>query len=223
MDLCAEAITLLLKFADDTKGMQEISNYDDRDNLQQALDNMVKWAETWGMKIMHVGKRNLGYEYKMAGTRLAEVEEEKDIGVTVQKNMKPSKQCKNAAGITGAVSRQLARNFHFRDRFVFKKLYVKYVRPHLEFASPAWSPWLQEDIEILEAVQKKAIGMISGLKSKSYGKKCEEIGLESLKARSEWQDLLEAYKIIHGPERKRGEVKSGNTCENYSPGRSCYP
>ena len=97
MDLCAEAITLLLKFADDTKGMQEISNYDDRDNLQQALDNMVKWAETWGMKckIMHVGKRNLGYEYKMAGTRLAEVEEEKDIGVTVQKNMKPSKQCKN--------------------------------------------------------------------------------------------------------------------------------
>ena len=95
MDLCAEAITLLLKFADDTKGIpvpvQEISNYDDRDNLQQALDNMVKWAETWGMKckIMH------GYEYKMAGTRLAEVEEEKDIGVTVQKNMKPSKQCKN--------------------------------------------------------------------------------------------------------------------------------
>ena len=94
MDLCAEAITLLLKFADDTKGMQEISNYDDRDNLQQALDNMVKWAETWGMKIMHVGKRNLGYEYKMAGTRLAEVEEVKDIGVTVQKNMKPSNSAK---------------------------------------------------------------------------------------------------------------------------------
>ena len=95
MDLCAEAITLLLKFADDTKGIQEISNYDDRDNLQQALDNMVKWAETWGMKfnvpkckIMH------GYEYKMAGTRLAEVEEEKDIGVTVQKNMKPSNSAK---------------------------------------------------------------------------------------------------------------------------------
>ena len=98
MDLCAEAITLLLKFADDTKGIpvpvQEISNYDDRDNLQQALDNMVKWAETWGMKIMHVGKRNLGYEYKMAGTRLAEVEEVKDIGVTVQKNMKPSNSAK---------------------------------------------------------------------------------------------------------------------------------
>ena len=47
--------------------------------------------------------------------------------------------------------------------------------------------------------------MISGLKSKSYEEKCEEIGLESLKARRERQELLEAYKIIHGPERKRGE------------------
>ena len=66
----------------------------------------------------------------------------------------------------------------------------------MEFASPAWSPWLQEDKEKLERVQMKAIGMISGLTSRSYEEKCKEIGLETLEARRERQDLLEAYKII---------------------------
>jgi hypothetical protein len=32
--------------------------------------------------------------------------------------------------------------------------------PHLEFSSPAWSPWSIRDVEMLEAVQKKAVGIV---------------------------------------------------------------
>jgi hypothetical protein len=53
--------------------------------------------------------------------------------------------------------------FHYRDRFTFVRLYKQYVRPHLEFASQAWSPWLAGDREVLEKVQKKAVGIVSGL------------------------------------------------------------
>ena len=109
-----------------------------------------------------------------------EVEEEKDIGVTVHKSLKPAKHCRKAAGIAGAVLRQLTRNFHYRDRYVFKKLYVQYVRPHLEFASPAWNPWQREDKEILEKVQMKAVGMISGLAGRTYEDRCKELRLETL-------------------------------------------
>ena len=165
LDTCAEEISLLLKFADDTKGMQVIQGPGDRDKLQRALDKLVKWAEEWGMKfnipkckIMHLGRSNPCYEYTMDGVKLAVIEEEKDIGVTIQRNLKPSKHCKRVAGTASAVLRQLTRNFHYRDKNIFKKLYMQYVRPHLEFAAPAWSPWLQEDKEILEKVQKKAIG-----------------------------------------------------------------
>ena len=35
------------------------------------------------------------------------------------------------------------------------KLYKLYVRPHLEFAVAAWSPWTVADIECLEKVQKR--------------------------------------------------------------------
>jgi hypothetical protein len=38
-------------------------------------------------------------------------------------------------------------------------LYKQYVRPHLEFAYQAWSPWLTGDNEELETVQMKAVGM----------------------------------------------------------------
>ena len=120
--------------------------------------------------------------------------------------MKPSKHCKRVAGTASAVLWQLTRNFHYRDKNIFKKLYMQYVRPHLEFAAPAWSPWLQEDKEILEKVQKKAIGMISGVSGRSYDKKCKEVGLESLETRCERQDLFEAYKIIHSGDQN-GERK----------------
>jgi hypothetical protein len=42
----------------------------------------------------------------------------------------------------------------YRDRHVFVRLYVQYVRPHLEFSVPAWSPWQKADKECLEKVQK---------------------------------------------------------------------
>jgi hypothetical protein len=49
------------------------------------------------------------------------------------------------------------------------------VRPQLEFASPAWSPWLGADKEVLEKVQKRAVNMISGLKAKTYEEKLRKL------------------------------------------------
>jgi hypothetical protein len=58
---------------------------------------------------------------------------------------------------------------------VFVGLYKKYVRPHLEFASPAWSPWLLGDISVLEQVQEKALRSVAGLKGTTYLERCREV------------------------------------------------
>ena len=170
IDDCAEGIDLIMKFADDTKGLHEVANDDDRNKLQSALDQMVEWAEKWCMsfnidkcKIMHVGNHNPRFQYFMHGVPLQVVEEEKDIGVVIHRSLKPSKHCEKISNTAGAVLSQLSKNFHFRDRIVFKNIYVQYVRPHLEFSSPAWSPWTLHDREVIEKIQKKAVGMISGL------------------------------------------------------------
>ena len=194
---------LLIKFADDTKGAKSICGDDDRQKFQEALDCLCNWAEKWGMsfnfakcKIMHVGRHNPGYEYFMRGEKIGTTEEERDIGVIITKNLKPAAQCSKAAGRAMAVLSQLRKEFHYRDRFTFVMLYKQYVRPHLEFASPAWSPWLVGDKETLERVQEKAVRMVSGLKGETYLEKCEELGLDTLERRRENQDMSLVYKHL---------------------------
>jgi hypothetical protein len=193
----------IIKFADDTKGGKIITSCEDRDELQQALNILCDWAETWGMsfnfekcKIMHVGLHNPQYEYFMRGTKLSTTDEEKDVGVIVTRNLKPSSQCSKATGRAMSVLGQLRRNFHYRDRHVFVKLYKQYVRPHLEFSSPAWSPWLQGDKETLEKVQEKAVKMVAGLRGTTYQERCTELGLESLEARRSRQDMAMVHKFL---------------------------
>jgi hypothetical protein len=88
---------------------------------------------------MHVGRNNQGFDYYMNGVKLTVVEEEKDVGITVQNNLKPAKHCQRVAATAMEVLKQLAKNFHYRDKKIFLKLYMQYVRPHVEFATPAWS------------------------------------------------------------------------------------
>jgi hypothetical protein len=52
---------------------------------------------------MQVRPHNPGYEYFMRGMKLSTTEEEKDIGVTVNRNLKSSMQCSKAAGRATAV------------------------------------------------------------------------------------------------------------------------
>jgi hypothetical protein len=87
-------------------------------------------------KIMHVGVNNPGYYY-MRGTKLGPTQEERDVGVTITRNLKPSAHRSKAAGRAMAVLGQIKRNIHYRDRHTFVKLYKQSVGPHLEFAAPA--------------------------------------------------------------------------------------
>jgi hypothetical protein len=72
------------------------------------------------------------------------------------------------------------------------------VRPHLEFASQAWNPSYQKDIEMLEKVQQRALKMVSGLTGSTYKEKLQELGMDSLKDRRTEADLVMTYKVLHG-------------------------
>ena len=182
---------------------QEMRTLEDKEKMQRALDGLVEWSATWGMefnvtkcKVMHVGPKNPGHVYKMTGKELEVTEEEKDIGVTVTKDLRPTQQCRRAARTARGVLSQIQRAFHFRDKDTFKSLYVQYVRPHVEFAAPAWAPWTVEDKQVLERVQQQAVKMMSGLKGRTYEEKCKEIGLETLEERRKDMDMIQTYKII---------------------------
>ena len=192
------------KFADDTKVAQVIETAEDAAELQETLDRLVKWADTWGMAfnvakchVMHIGPKNLRHSYRMAGAVLGISESERDIGVTVDHNLKPSVQCKKATQTASVVLGQIIRSFHYRDRHIFVRLYLQYVRPHLEFSVAAWAPWTQADITCLERIQQRAVKAISGLKGTTYEERLLELGLPSLQDRRREIDMVQTYKIVN--------------------------
>jgi ribonuclease P/MRP protein subunit RPP40 len=131
LDGAASLIEILRKLADDTKLGQIMSTDEDKEKLQQALDNLCAWADRWGMefnikkcKIMHLGHNNPCRVFTMKNQQLETTETQRDIGVNVSKLLKPSLQCAHAARTAQSVLSQISRAFHYRDRHTFKKLYV---------------------------------------------------------------------------------------------------
>jgi len=196
-------------FADDTKIGKAVGSDAEHRKLQAGLDGAVEWSRILGMpfnvdkcKVMHLGHSNTKRDYKMAGQSLGKTESEKDVGVTVTPSMKWSKQCAKVAKTASMVLGQISRAFsyRYRDKVTFIRLYKSYVRPHLEFSSQAWRPWLQKDIQQLEKVQIRTVNMVGGLKGHTYRymEKLAEIGLQSLEARRREADLMLMYKVMNG-------------------------
>ena len=205
-------IEILKKFADDTKAGNRARTAEEREALQKALDQLCDWAAKWGMtfniskcKVMHLGNGNIRQEYKMNGQILESVDEETDIGVKMARTLKPSTQCIKAAATAQTVLSQICRAFHYRDRHIFVRLYAQYVRPHVEFATPAWSPWSVADLECLEKVQKRAVQMVSGLQGRTYEERLTELGMTTLAERRHQTDMLQVYKILTGKDKVNSE------------------
>ena len=98
----------ILKFADDTKLFRKVKEIGDKQHLQDDIDKLVKWSEKWQMlfnfgkcKCLHTGSGNTGMNYEMGGTILSKTVKEKDLGVTMNANMKVSEQCRIAASKAG--------------------------------------------------------------------------------------------------------------------------
>ena len=90
----------ILEFADDTKVFRKTKEILDKQKLQDDIDKLVRWSEKWQMlfnvgkcKCLHTGPGNTVMNYAMGGTILSQTGKEKDLGVTMNVNMKVSEQC----------------------------------------------------------------------------------------------------------------------------------
>ena len=147
--------------------------------------------------VLHFGNSNPRHTYNINNYELKHVDEEKDLGVIIDSSCTPSRQVSAAALKGNQVLGQLLRAFSYRDRFTFIRLYQQYVRPHLEYCVQAWCPWLQQDIDLLENVQRRAVRSVSGLTG-SYEEKLTQLKMYSLKDRRTRGDMIQAFKIVHG-------------------------
>ena len=58
--------------------------------------------------------------------------------------------------IANAIMGLIRRSFSYLDAYFFKKLYVTFVRPRLEYAQSVWAPHLKKYVDMLKKVQIRA-------------------------------------------------------------------
>ena len=74
---------------------------------------------------------------------------EKDLGVTINADMKVSEQCRIAASKGNQILGMIRRNITYKEKGLIVPLYKAIVRPHLEYCIQAWRPYLRKDIDML--------------------------------------------------------------------------
>ena len=157
--------------------------------------------------------------YEMGGTIPSITVKEKDLGVTMNANMKVSEQCRIAASKGNQVLGMIRRNITNKDESLIVPLYKAIVRPHLEYCIQAWSPYLRKDIDMLDKIQRRATKLIPGLRDLRYEERLKECGLTTLETRRLRGDQIEVIKIVNGYENIDFiffEIKEGKITRGYN-------
>lgn len=191
---------LKLSYADDLKLYYVVRNSHDASFLQQQLEIFARWCRVNRMSlnvskcsVISFGRKRslLHFDYSLAETRLKRETTVKDLGILldVQLTFKD-----HVAYIVSKASSQLGFLFRFCKKFTdvycLKALYCSIVRPVLEYSSVVWSPYYRNEIQRIEAVQRKFIRFAlrhlswrHPLNLPSYESRCKLICLELLEPR----------------------------------------
>ena len=99
----------------------------------------------------------------------------------------------------------IRRTYEDRSKNNLVPLYKSLVRPHLEYCVQAWRPYLQQDINNIEGVQRRMTKMIREVEEEEYEQLMKTTKLMSLEMRRLRSDLIEVYKIMHNIEGLKRE------------------
>ena len=69
------------------------------------------------------------------------------------------------------------RTFKYLDPYIMHLLYTSLVRPHLDYASNIWNPYLLEDMRTIEKLQRRVTKFIPSLKQCTYQEKLSALNL----------------------------------------------
>ncbi|KAJ8039553.1 hypothetical protein HOLleu_17308 [Holothuria leucospilota] len=148
-------------------------------------------------KVLHFGLKNFSNGYNMNGSILSDVTFEKDLGVVnITGDLKPSRQCAAAAAKANRMLGLIKRNFSSFSKEIVLNLYKQLVRPHLDYAAQAWSPFHEKDKFLLEQVQRRASHLIPEVKHLPYHVRLTHLGLTTLELRRIREDMLQMYKFL---------------------------
>ena len=182
----------------------------------------ILWSSKWLIKfnltkcrILTFGKhKNIthAHPYKLGNYVLEHVPEEKDLGVILDSNLSFESHMAIIISKANQIAGLIRRSFSFLDGDLFKRLFIAFVRPHLEYAHPVCSPHLKKHINNIERVQRRATKLIDGFKHLTYQERLSKLNLPTLAFRCLRGDMIEVYKHLNYYDKstlnKRFEIRN---------------
>ena len=174
--------------------------------MQDEIDKIVKWAETWKMKIntsktksmvisSAKGDREWDTAFTAEGDKIAAVYEFRFLGVTIANDLRFKTHVDNVVEKSKKrvnIIKCMANKTWGNSLETQKRLYTQYVRSGLEYASPSWSPWISDtEKQRLQRTQNNSLRAAAGL-----SKTCPvdflhlEVGVEPIVNRMEKNNQL---------------------------------
>ena len=195
-------------FADDCILYRVINNEQDKLLLQNDLDLILKWTETWQMKLNNSKcvvltcsrlVSTIITDYTIGDNNLHRVNQHHYLGILFDSKMSFSPHISNA--VTKAT-----RTLNFIRRNLFKcspqtksLAYTSLVRPLLEYGAAVWDPYLQKDIHNIEMVQRRAARWVNSdyRHNSSVSSMLTNLQWPSLEHRRQCTRLKLFYNIVH--------------------------
>lgn len=190
----ADAKTHTFKYVDDLS-LAEVRHANQPSQIERDVQDLDAWADGHYLKLNPSKCKVMQVSFmrdppsppvlKIADKELEVVTETKLLGLTVQSNL-----CWNIQvdSMVGKGSRRLymlnrLKRFGLPEEDLVS-VYVSYVRPVVEYATPVWHGSLtDEQSKKLESIQKRACRIILGTRYSSYTEALDLTGLQTLSNR----------------------------------------
>ena len=201
----------LTLYADDLVLYRPVRGPSDYRLLQEDIDAISLWTSTNYLslnpskcKYMIISRKRQPpipvTNLKVNCSDIERVSTFRYLGVWISSDLSWSTQvtsiCKNTRRLIGLLYR---RFYRYSSQDTLKQLYTSYIRPHLEYAVPAWDPHLQSHINALESLQKFALKVCTKKWNASYENLLELSGLPTLASRRTNLKLCFLYRVLHNP------------------------
>ena len=197
-------------FADDCILYRPVKSFNDSILLQEDINSLYSWASTWLMNFniskcysMNISQSRTNYiptQYYLDNRPLTIVDHCKYLGVVIQSNLNWTKHVEEKVAKANTTLSMLRRNLKTNCIQTKDLAYRALVRPQLEYASVAWSPWQQGLSALIEKVQRRSARFVMNdyQYNSSVSNMILNLSWDTLEHRRIKSRLSLFYKILHG-------------------------
>ena len=196
-------------FADDMAIYRPIRTTHDHSALQRDISAIATWISNNLLSLqpakccaMLISRKRSAEQMVppiyVQGTPLPYVTSVKYLGVLLTTNLSWSEHVSalnaKARKLIGVMFRKFYKDAHPTSLL---NLYLANIRPHLEYCSPVWDPYLRKDIDMLEKAQKFGLRVCLKDWSSQYETLLQQSKIQSLSERRTKTNLTYIHKIVH--------------------------